>query len=724
MKDISEGYNSTRNSIEEINSIRSKKNLTIRRKRDAIKRIFRWCNKHHDETIANSITDPRVSRLTDTTNFINSIYKIENKTKLQRFEIFLRKNEISSNNIHKNTKTISCKSINLKHSINKKIALFTNNKNFLHEKGLFKSELYLPVNKTLKSDMFIHKFKIKIDATKINTIESCKENLGGYFDNTSFQSNISQSNIKGILKDHNGFLTDGEVQLYDKIELLNELNGDGFLKCPEGSLNSSPLFNKGTIIMPALNSLEFLEKERYASLNIDMNQFKMVSPLIIQEEECAFEQEKTPININSQDTEVKDMNSAETLNDCLEFTNSNIDDNVKCLVVPTFREKQWPTLNDYIRGHDEGIFSQINIINQANCVTSQSKQLLNDSKIRFEPSDFRNLSFFTEEIVNNKNTCSESNDESKFYTISNDTNDIKTVTDSIKSIGFETNDRFSKLKFNLLSEVFYYNDTTASKINNKLSLIDFAKAGLHDVKDFSNKNFDGNSISEPSCKYYHTPLTTYDSCLLLVNLSKMAEFGKATADLNHEKSLNDVFYNKNLKLSGGFNMRKLLFENDYKYSGKNKVNIEFIEQESVVAALGGFLSDDESLKSNDLVFSCTKDLNSSAKKDSEPDITIFSDMSRAANIKPILKQRHNKNELIESKIADIESSEQIDLFFNKFDAKEEMRLKMEPKLTQIRALQLKKFYSKDFYPNMQEDEEFLRSVRATQNKIGFSIFNE
>lgn len=610
--------------------------------------------------------------------------------------------------------------------------LFTNKNDLLQEKYCTReNQVKANVNKRKFNNMSLNKFRISLDASKIDCNESSKENVQkNCIIKTDLLTFIPQLNNAYLLKDYMLPPTHAKSELSAKTKQLNEINGDVLLNSHNTFSNTSPMSNKEAMVMSNSKSLNFFGKQQYASLNVEINYSKIVSPSIMNEEECAFEHEKTPINSNSQDTEIKDMNSAETLKEGLEDTNSSSERNVKCLVVPTFREKQWLSLNDYIKGHDQGFFSQMNIINQANGDPFQKKNLLNCSKLMFERSDFRHPSFFIEETTTNKNTCSDSNDESDLYKISNDVHDIKTIKDSIKSIGFETNDHFSKLKFNLLSEVFYYNDTAASKIKNKLSLMEAAKAALHDEEDSSHKCSGAISFSEPSCNSYNTPAnsTTYDSCLLLVNVSKLRVFGKLEAEKNQE-SLHAIVYNKNTKLSGIFNMRKLLFENE-KYSKNSEINFEFKTQESETSDLDGCLADIESLGSNELSFSfiqndsCENAINSSLKKDLKANTAISKDMTITANIKPILKQRYNKNELIESKIADIESSEQIDLFFNKFEAKEEMRLRMEPKLSQIRALQLKKFYSKDFYPNMQEDEEFLRSVRATQNKIGFSIFSE
>ncbi|OBA27471.1 hypothetical protein HANVADRAFT_48140 [Hanseniaspora valbyensis NRRL Y-1626] len=391
----------------------------------------------------------------------------------------------------------------------------------------------------------------------------------------------------------------------------------------------------------------------------------------------------------------------------------------------------------------KGNFSQLDIIDQAKGDKAQQDKNLSNSKLIFDSSDFRNPSFFNESAGDENNNDEDAkqyfdnnvDESSQFYSCRDDDTDIQTIKNSIRSVGFKTNSDTSKLKFNLVSEVFYYDQAEESKANSKLSLIElskndstFKKSG-YSSKD-ENQKFEPDSSNNP----YNTPPSsiTTESDLMLVDLSKMTNFGKSIAQENFER-LNDQLCIQNNETAWSFKEIKKLFENDENISSgdKNNVNVQYRNQLTAELEFDGCLADIESMGSPELFMPAFKTVSpngffmkttTETKTLKEPETNDAK--NETAKIKSILKRKHNKNEPIERETSEIESSEKFDTFLSKFEDKEDLRSRMEPKLSQVRASQLRKFYSKEFYPKMHEDEEFLKSVRATQDKIGFSIYNE
>ncbi|KAL6950372.1 hypothetical protein ACO0OE_000850 [Hanseniaspora uvarum] len=84
------------------------------------------------------------------------------------------------------------------------------------------------------------------------------------------------------------------------------------------------------------------------------------------------------------------------------------------------------------------------------------------------------------------------------------------------------------------------------------------------------------------------------------------------------------------------------------------------------------------------------------------------------SIRSILKKKVNKNETIELQ----------SLFSNKNqdDINEETTQLSDSNLQKMRIDQLRRFYSSDFYPDLENDEDYVRSLKSTQSKYNGDLY--
>ncbi|KAL6925922.1 hypothetical protein ACO0SA_000531 [Hanseniaspora valbyensis] len=780
---------STDRNTKKISSIGFTKTLNTKRKRDTFRNFFKWHNKQLEDSFLDNITYDQSNNNTREEYLVNGDFKKENNKKLDKKQVFqeiTNKQDYFSKNLFRNNNKKNNHGLNkdgsFRISLRDRLKMFTNKPNQLDKDEINLNSTGISVS-TDKNLECYNQFKSSANNSNISFHKKDLYNVNSNnndLDNLYFFSNI-KNNYSHDLDEYKIFKNYEDTNFFKRTNSFYKKKNNLDLVGEHPLLKMtpfSPLVDKEPPMIKTLQTLEFNddyedddneddENLRILS-NSEINYANLVSPLCVQEEEQMEEEKEeasvkpvkieneedkkpnlelknneSPIKIKDQENKIKEIGSGETLKNSLEEDINDENENVKCLVVPTFREKQWLTLNDYIKGHMKGNFSQLDIIDQAKGDKAQQDKILSNSKLIFDSSDFRNPSFFNESAGDENNNDEDqkqyfdnnADETSQFYSCRDDDTDIQTIKNSIRSVGFKTNNDSSKLKFNLVSEVFYYDQAEESKASNKLSLIESSKndstctkTGYSSIEE--NQMFEPDSSNNP----YNTPPSsiTTESDLMLVDLSKMTNFGESIAQENFER-LNDQLCIKNNETAWSFKEIKKLFENDDRISSgdQNNVNVQYRNQLTAELELDGCLADIESMGSPELFMPAVETVSPNGffmKNTTETETLKEPKTNDAKNetakIKSILKKKHNKNEPIERETSEIESSEKFDTFLSKFEDKEDLRSRMEPKLSQVRASQLRKFYSKEFYPKMHEDEEFLKSVRATQDKIGFSIYNE
>ena len=457
-----------------------------------------------------------------------------------------------------------------------------------------------------------------------------------------------------------------------------------------------------------------------------------------------------------------EMNSSETLKeieslqeDCLnlEFVKVNknsrcsntdyeakVQTNVKCLAIPTFRDDNTIALEDYVKGHQSGRLTQLEILESMQNQNISETQMMEKIKDTFD--DFRNPSFYT----------GNSEDNRKYYTCDN-TYDTSSVNQTIRSIGTSKNKDSSKIKFNLLSEVFYYDKTAESKGNKNLSILETVKKQEDAVKQDDSlllpKNNDNLFLNSNSTEVVATEACNNLDFAKLDNTKRLLNIRSVNNDkititnhYNNNSNSNKCCHYENSDLSLDTLKRiamnlpsdeALEYLSQYEFPYKNQM-INNLETD-------GCLADIESLESPNLTFSENEEIlpinffsvlfpsleNQELKRSTNTISNMNNDILKLSSdiqtkqkdgettsIRSILKKKVNKNETIELQ----------SLFSNKNqdDINEETTQLSDSNLQKMRIDQLRRFYSSDFYPDLENDEDYVRSLKSTQSKYNGDLY--
>ncbi|XBW35435.1 hypothetical protein QEN19_001001 [Hanseniaspora menglaensis] len=692
--------------------------IKTKRKRDTFKLLFKWHSKTNDlDSYVNVAINSQNNRPTDKKVINSSIYDNINGTDkiVSPFQNVSNNISSGSHSIKSGKKLFDQKKSN-KYLMQAKLNLFTNkkiNKKNFGSKFDSKSIVNIKLSNKkeesiIKDDCNLKSFFITNNSTNIDFIKN-KSDL--FDEKIEKQSEKYMFNQKDFLimksyqdysfKDYENFLIQNRHALLFKNEdYFNERSK--LLTSKEKELLAN--FNNDSVLESQINQEQRLNIYKN-ELDINSASKYVLSDKNVYADEC---------KINKSD---KNSIVASNVFQNEYDKSSNEEATAKCLVVPTFREEKWLSLKDYIKGHEHGKISQIDIIANA---TKDSIENFNKqgNKMYHITSDIRNPEFFNAGSSNSMLDLNEVCDEKLNENITN----LKSITNSIRSIGFASKDNNSKLKFNLLSEVFYYDDAVKSKLNEKISLIEKSAKIISEPNKVDETNF--TLLSNKDKKTINNVVTfsssdnSSSSYLLLVDLSKHS-VSKSKSSKNKKETLNDVVYYSDTSGYFNFDVIKNQFEKGEQLNDKDSQN----EQKGYLDA-NESLADVESMASLDLSIRELKDNKSLKMNINNNNLELITTQKETTKIKSILKQRHNVNEKIENESLEVQVSEDIGKFLQNFAANEALRTQLEPKLAEARAFQLKKFYSKEFYPEMHEDTEFLQSVRATQQKIGFSIYEE
>lgn len=505
------------------------------------------------------------------------------------------------------------------------------------------------------------------------------------------------------------------------------------------------------------------------SLSTDKTTLTVSEPSPIAEENILdlTDIELSPIhsdNINPETLSPDEMNSSETLKESPDFSNLKPDDflelsytdlvklselnhaeydaqdayNVKCLAVPTFRDDDLIGLGDYIKGYELGKFTQLDVLEHMKKELAKNKEIMEKMRDTFD--DFRNPAFYTE------GEKMEEDEESKYYTC-DDSYDTSSLNQTIRSIGTSRNSDTSKLKFNLLSEVFYYDKNVESKGDKNLSVLETVKkenktaekqddsillqkendnlllnsnstdvsiADVYDVLDFSkldnithllsigNKNNDKVQITSNDTDTPHwSSSNLYESSDLSIDTLKRIAMNLTSDEaLEHLAQFSFPFKDqitKDLEVDGCLA--------DVESMGSPNLTLPDHKEVLPVGFFSQFFtcSEDPETKSSGDTLSNTYDFIklSPGMEEKEPEVETLS-------FRSILKKRVNQNESLElESLLKLMRNEEIIT---------DPPQQPEASLKELRMDQLKRFYSTDFYPDLENDEDYVRSLRSTQSK--------
>ncbi|KAL6934919.1 hypothetical protein ACO0R3_000884 [Hanseniaspora guilliermondii] len=751
-------------------------NLTSNKKRHSFRKFFQWNSEKYNKN-------------DETVEKINSIYKANNSTtleskktkKLKKFLSFSRKNKQHFNDAVTDDYEI-VKDNSIRFSLKRTLSRLKNKKNNTFDTKEFKLssddinldnkdalECYnkFKSNHSIKTKNYDVPPSLKsLDFNnKVNTVDNMNLKRRGSLNKKKTILGIGGDNpstnldpFSPLIEDTNTLLEPFENIEFEKDDAFDKENAISFPKL--SSINNTRQLEEFTkeVKNPNRFAEENLQmllsgscKENFANLetNIDVsvssnfNEDKVISITDIEQSPQSSDAIH-PCTLSNDE-----INSSETLKETETFTNyeelpkqENIPDNpeedvnVKCLAIPTFRDDNVIALDDYIKGHKLGKLTQLEILEHLQKEKINESELIDKIKDTFD--DFRNPSFY------NENT----DDDYHFYSC-NDSYDHSSVNQTIRSIGASKNKDSSKLKFNLLSEVFYYDNNVESKGSKNLSILETAKKELNtekatnpllQFKDDENLMLNSNSTDvSPLDSNNVLDLSQLDNIKHLLSIGSRNNDKIKITNNNHftyNWGSSDLYENSDLTID---TIKKIAMNlsSDEALEHLSQFNFPYKMQMCTDLQVDSCLADVESLGSPNLTLPDYNDVlpngyfpeistgleNHEIKSSGDTMAELNEDFIKlspqakeeeTASIRSILKKKVNQNESIE-----------LQSLFNLTkddDFTVEMPQMPDSNLQKMRIDQLKRFYTTDFYPDLENDEDYVRSLRSTQSKYNTDLY--
>lgn len=754
----------------------STNHLSKKKKRRSFRKLFQWNADKNDKN-------------DDTVEKINSIYKANNstelgtkkKTKFKKFLSFSRKNKQEFENDGTDDYELY-KDNSIRFSLKRTLSKLKNKKTKNFDLQEFKLSIEnvdignkdaLECYNKFKSDHSMStkhydvppSFQVFDFDNKVNTLEKSslkrqsslnkkKTSLGIGGDNPS--TNLDP--FSPLIEDTNTLLKPfGNIE-FEKDDAFDKENGIGFPKLLDANTNKNlkdsiiddeegHKFTKENLLMLLFGSSEEndknLSKTTDVSVSSYVNKENVVDVTDIEQSPqtsdaicpCTLSNEE----INSSET-LKETNIVNTDKDLPNpkpiFDIENEDVNVKCLAIPTFRDDNVIGLEDYVRGHKLGKLSQLEILNHLQQEKFNESELIDKIKDTFD--DFRNPSFY------NENTDEECN----FYSC-NDSYDHSSVNQTIRSIGTSKNKESSKLKFNLLSEVFYYDSNAESKGTKNLSILETAKKELEaqkatnpllQLKESENLILNSNSTDvSPLDASNVLDLSQFDNIKHLLSIGSRSNDKVEITNNNHYAynwGTSDLYECSDLTID---TIKKIAMNlsSDEALEHLSQFSFPYKTQLCTDLEIDDCLADVESLGSPNLTL---PDFNEILPSGYFPDIASCLDNQDLITsgdtmaelnddfikLSPQVKEEESRSvrSILKKKVNQNESTELQSLFnLSKDDGfTVEMPQAPDSNLQKMRIDQLKRFYSTDFYPDLENDEDYVRSVRSTQSKYNTDLY--
>lgn len=752
-------------------------NLTNKKKRHSFRKFFQWNAEKYNKN-------------DDTVEKINSIYKANNSTtvgskKTKKFKKFLSFSRKNNKPDFENAVTDDyeiCKDSSIRFSLKRTLSRLKSKKSSTFDFQEFKlssdnmdldNKDALECYNKFKSDHSIQAKPYDVPPSiqvldfdnKVNTVEKSglkrqsslnkkKTFLGIGSDNPS--TNLDP--FSPLIEDTNTLLEPfGNIE-FEKDEAFDKENGISFPKLSNVNtnkkLNDAPIkdkkankFTTENLQMLLFGSCEKddtgMSKTTDVSVSSNVKEDKVVDITDIEQSPQSSDAIH-PCTLSNDE-----MNSSETLKETEIFntdkdlpkqtTISDIDEedvNVRCLAIPTFRDDNVIALEDYVKGHKLGKLTQLEILEHLQQKKLNESELIDKIKDTFD--DFRNPSFY------NENT----DDGCNFYSC-NDSYDHSSVNQTIRSIGTSKNKDSSKLKFNLLSEVFYYDNNVESKGNKNLSILETAKKELDaekatdpllQFKEDENLLLNSNSTNVSPLDVHNVlDLTQFDNIKHLLSIGSRNNDKVEITNNNHYAhnwGASDLYESSDLTID---TIKKIAMNlsSDEALEHLSQFSFPYKMQLCTDLEVDGSLADVESLGSPNLTL---PDYNEVLPNGYFPDITSYLENQdlkssgdtmaelnddfiklsphvkeeETSSVRSILKKKVNQNESVE-----------LQSLFNLSkddDFSVEMPQAPDSNLQKMRIDQLKRFYSTDFYPDLENDEDYVRSLRSTQSKYNTDLY--
>lgn len=751
-------------------------NLTNKKKRHSFRKFFQWNTEKYN-------------RHDDTVKKINGLYKANNPTtvgpkktkKFKKFLSFSKKSKQEFENVANDDYEI-CKDNSIRFSLKRTFSrlkykkssildlqefklsndnMNLDNKDALECYNKFRSDHSMQTKQfDVPPSIQVLDFNIKVNTVensslkRQNSLNKKKTFLGIGGDNPS--TNLDP--FSPLIEDTNTLIEPFENIEFEKDDAFDKENGISFPKLSNANINKTSnninLEDKKTdkFTRENLQNLLFGSCEKNdtnmrittdVSLSSNVNKDNVVDITDLEQSPqssdaihpCTLSNDEINSSETLKETEIfnsdKDLLKQTTISDIEE---ENV--NVKCLAIPTFRDDNVIALEDYVKGHKLGKLTQIEILKHLQQEKLNESELIDKIKDTFD--DFRNPSFY------NENT----DDECNFYSC-NDSYDHSSVNQTIRSIGTSKNKDSSKLKFNLLSEVFYYDNNVESKGNKNLSILETAKKELDaqratdpllQFKKNENLLLNSNSTDvSPLDAHNVWDLSQVDNVKHLLSIGSRNNDKVEITNNNHYDynwGTSDLYENSDLTID---TIKKIAMNlsSDEALEHLSQFSFPYKMQLCTDLEVDGCLADVESLGSPNLTLpdynevlpnGCFPDIASVLKNQ---EIKSSGDTMAEINDEFIKLSPHFKEEetpsvrsILKKKVNQNESIELQSLFNLSKDDDFLMEMPQPPdsNLQKMRIDQLKRFYSADFYPDLENDEDYVRSIRSTQSKYNTDLY--